>query len=82
MEEKMVVLVVETEESKQSKAFVSKCTTEVVASIEQLTGMLKPAVIASSRAVLVLACIQLHSEQAFNHHSTQKSAYNIAPYFD
>ncbi|KAL5824803.1 hypothetical protein ACOSQ3_020866 [Xanthoceras sorbifolium] len=67
-----------SEQPKQPKALISRCTSEVVASIEQLTDVLKPTITASSRAALVPASTQLHGERASNHHSSQKSAYNVA----
>ncbi|KAL5779670.1 hypothetical protein ACOSQ2_010407 [Xanthoceras sorbifolium] len=54
----------------QPKALINRCTSEVVASTEQLTNVLKPVITTSSRAALVPASTQLHGEQDSNHHST------------
>ncbi|KAL5789434.1 hypothetical protein ACOSQ2_004322 [Xanthoceras sorbifolium] len=75
---KVLITMATSLQSKQPKASISRCTSVVVALAEYLTGMFKPVITASSRVVLVPASTQLHGERAFNHHSTQISAYNIA----
>ncbi|KAL5766846.1 hypothetical protein ACOSP7_017463 [Xanthoceras sorbifolium] len=63
---------------KQSKPSMSRCTSNVAAPVEQHLCVIKPPATASSKVVHVPNSTQLHGEQAFTNHSTQKSVYSMA----